>query len=240
MQEITSIDNPKVKQWIKLKSKKYRDIYNMFIIEGEHLVSEAVNLGLINTIITTDKTFNSFPNTYLVTDRIMNSLSSLSSSTNIIGIVNKFSEKNYDGNLLLIDQIQDPGNLGTIIRTAVAFNIKTIVLNHNTVDLYNQKTINASEGMIFHINVLKRDLNTFIDELKNKLYTIYGTSVKDGIELNKVNNNDLKAIIVGNEGQGISEDLLNKCDKKIYIKTSDLCESLNVGVATGIILHHIK
>lgn len=239
MKEITSLNNPKVKNWIKLNNKKYRKLSNSFLIEGEHLVNEALKLNKVVELITTENNYN-FPNTYLVTPSIMKSITSHKSVPKVIAVVNLFEEHVYKGNLLLVDELQDPGNLGTIIRTCVAFDIDTIVLGDNTVDVYNQKVISASEGMIFHLNIIQRNLIDFIDELKTKNYLIYGTDVNNGNSLKNINKNDLIALVIGNEGSGINKNILDKCDKNIYININDKCESLNVAVATGIILNHFK
>lgn len=240
MQEITSINNNKVKEWIKLKDKKYRDFNNRFIVEGEHLVREALRLNLVVELITTEESYNLVSKSYLVPVTLMKAISSLQSIPKVVAVINKFTEKSYEGNILLVDSIQDPGNLGTIVRTCVAFGIKTLVLGENSVDVYNQKTINASEGMIFNINIIKRNLVTFIDELNKNNYKVYGTDVNNGIDINDINISSLIAVVIGNEGNGIKKEILNKCDENIYVKTNDECESLNVAVATGIILHRLK
>lgn len=145
----------------------------------------------------------------------------------------------YGNNILIVDKINHPGNLGTIIRSAVAFNVDTIVINES-VDVYNQKVIQATQGMIFHINIIKTPLESLIIELKNKKYQIIGTDVREGIILDNFKPEEKHVLLVGNEGNGLDDDLLNKCDVKINIEMNSKCESLNVGVATGIILHHLK
>ncbi|MBR2546520.1 MAG: RNA methyltransferase, partial [Erysipelotrichaceae bacterium] len=139
----------------------------------------------------------------------------------------------------LLDQIHHPGNLGTIIRSAVAFNIDTIILNES-VDIYNQKVIQATQGMIFHLNIIKAPLNTAILDLKKKGYQIIGTDVREGVNLDDFKAAKKHAILIGNEGNGLGDDLLSMCDVKVNIKMNPLCESLNVGVATGIILFCLK
>ena len=169
--KIESLQNPKVKEWIKLKEKKYRDLNNLFLIEGDHLLNEAMIKGVVREIISTDKLFDfeGIP-FYEVNDSIMKKLSSQVSGTNVICVCEKLREREVIGKVCLLDNIQDPGNLGTIIRSAVAFNIDTIIVSLDTVDLYNDKTIRSSEGMLFHINVIKQNLEDAIDSLKNKDY----------------------------------------------------------------------
>ena len=161
--KIESLQNPKVKEWIKLKEKKYRDLNNLFLIEGDHLLNEAMIKGVVREIISVDKLFDfeGIP-FYEVNDSIMKKLSNQVSGTNVICVCEKLREREIKGNVCLLDNIQDPGNLGTIIRSAVAFNIDTIIVSPDTVDLYNDKTIRSSEGMLFHINVIKQNLEDVI------------------------------------------------------------------------------
>ena len=157
--EITSINNKKVKEWMKLKEKKYRDLDNKFLIEGDHLLEEALKRAKVFEIITDDEKFlREGIEGYLVTKEILNKLSSQVSGTNVIGVVEKIDSQGLKGNVCLLEDIQDPGNLGAIIRSAVAFNIETIVLSDKTVDLYNEKVIRASEGMLFHLNFRRGNL----------------------------------------------------------------------------------
>lgn len=236
--KIESINNPKVKEWMKLKEKKYRDLNNLFLIEGDHLLNEAMIKGVVKEIISKDHLFDfaGIP-FYEVNDIIMKKLSSQVSGTNVICVCEKVKEKEIKGNVCLLDNIQDPGNLGTIIRSAVAFNIDTIVVSPDTVDLYNEKVIRSSEGMIFHINVLKRNLEEIIQELKNNDYYIYGTNVEKGIDLKAIKFAEKKAILIGNEGKGVKNALQDKCDSLIYIPINNVCESLNAGVAASIIFY---
>ena len=126
-----------------------------------------------------------YENSYIVTESVMKKITNLDSIPNIIGVCKMKEEKEPGNKLLILDNIQDPGNLGTIIRSAVAFNADTIVLSNDTVDLYNSKVIRATEGMIFNINIISRDLLSFIPSIKNS-YKIYSTNVKNGTLLKNV------------------------------------------------------
>lgn len=140
MEVITSLSNKKVKDWCKLKNKKYRDEEELFLVEGEHLVLEAIKSNLAVELMLEENTV--FPIDILkcyATKEVLKKISSLDTPPNMIAIVKKKKEEDYKNKLILIDSIQDPGNLGTIIRSAVAFNIDTVVLGNNTVDLYNEK-----------------------------------------------------------------------------------------------------
>jgi len=139
----------------------------------------------------------------------------------------------------MLDDIQDPGNLGAIIRSAVAFNIDTIILSNNTVDLYNSKVIRSTQGMMFKLNIIRTDLKEMIKELKEKNYHILATNVTNGKNIKELEKTEKLCIIMGNEGNGVSQELLNMSDEYIYIKMNEECESLNVAVATSIILYEL-
>lgn len=237
---ITSVDNKKVKNIKKLNKKKYRDEFSEFMIEGEHLVLEAYKNGILKELILEEGTdFNLNVNTTYVTSNVLNYISELSNPPKIIGICTKLQEKEIGNKILILDGVQDPGNLGTIIRSCVAFNIDTIVLSEDTVDLYNSKVLRATQGMIFNINIIERDLFSFIPTLKEKEYRIYGTKVNGGKSLKNVEKTAKFAIIMGNEGNGVKPEILDMCSDYIYIDMNESCESLNVGVATSIILYEL-
>ena len=137
----------------------------------------------------------------------------------------------------MLDGVQDPGNLGTILRSCVAFGIDTLVSSLATVDFYNEKVIRASEGSLFHLNLLKKDLKEMIKELKKQDYVIYATNVHKGTNIKEMTLNNKYAIIMGNEGNGVEEAVQYLADELLYIPMSEGVESLNVGVATSILLY---
>ena len=241
MEVITSLSNEKVINWTKLQQKKYRDLENLFIVEGDHLVMEALKANCVKELICEEDKLMpiKIPINY-VTKEVLNKISTQPSPPDIMAVCEKIPEKDFGNRLLLIDELQDPGNLGTIIRSAVAFNIDTIVLGKNSVDRYNEKVIRASEGMFFHINIISRDLTEFIPLLKSNEYQVLGTNVKYGNNLKDIHLRNKFAFIIGNEGAGVKEDLLDLCDDYIYIPMNEACESLNAGVAAGIILYELN
>ena len=231
---ITSLKNEKVKYWYNLKNKKFRDQERRFLIEGDHLINEAKKQNLvIETISIVDKNAD-----YFVTKEIMEKISEQKSISYNAAVVRFISEDSISGNILILDGVQDPGNLGTIIRSCIAFGVSNIILSDNSVDLYNSKVIRATEGMIFNINVLRRKLIEFIPIVKNLGYKIVGTDVKNGIDIKDINKENI-AIVMGSEGKGLSDDVKNMCDNFVYIKMDNACESLNVGVATSILLYEV-
>lgn len=237
---ITSINNEYIKEISKLNEKKYRDKSNKYLIEGLHLVTEALKYDIIDTIIIReDFSYETNIKHIIVSNEVMKKLSDNPSIPKIMAIVYK-KESTISGNkILLLDRLQDPGNLGTIIRSAVAFNFDTIILSNDTVDLYNSKVLRSTQGMLFNINILRQDLTSVINELKNNNYTIYGTKVDNGNDVKKINNTNKFALIIGNEGTGISDNILKQCDKYLYIKMNNNCESLNAGVAASILMYEM-
>ena len=237
--EITSLNNEKVKAWNKLKNKKYQNEYGLFLIEGDHLLKEALKVGVVKEIISSRDYETELP-FYKVTKDIMKKLSSQVSGTNVIGVCIKREETKVGKRVLILDDINDPGNMGTIIRSAVAFNIDTIIASNNSVDFYNDKVIRSSEGMFFNINLIKCDIVELINELKNKGYLIMGTNVLGGTNIENIKVEDKFALIMGNEARGVSDNIKDMCDTLVYIDMNKSCESLNVGVATSILLYELN
>ena len=236
----SSIDNSKIKDLKKLHNKKYRDKKGLFLVEGRHLVLEAYKTGYLKELLLEENEILPLDvMTYYMTNNVKNYLSELETPTNIIGVCEK-KEGIIKGNrIVYLDCIQDPGNLGTIIRSCVAFNVDTLILSRDCVDLYNSKVIRASQGLIFHLNIVIADINEFGPKLKDNGYKIYGTKVTHGKSLKTIEKVSKFVIIMGNEGNGISELSSELCDEFIYIDMNDKCESLNVGVATSIILYEL-
>ena len=240
MEVITSLENKKIKNLSKLLLKKYRDEEGKFLVEGEHLVEEALKAGVLLEVIKCEDYMNDFDvPTTLVTYDVIKKLSNTQNPQKVVGVCKKIKEKEIGKKLVILEDLQDPGNLGTIIRSSVAFNVDTIVVSDKTVDIYNDKVLRSSEGMLFHINIVKRDIDTFIDELHKNGYKVLGTKVDGGKNLKDVQVGEKFAIIMGNEGAGVSSNILDKCDEYLYIPMNSLCESLNVGVATSIILYEL-
>ena len=236
----SSISNDKIKYIKKLNEKKYRDLEGLFLIEGEHLVLEAYKNKCLKTLIVEEN--NSFSldiDTMKVTSNVLKYISKLDSYPKIMGVCYKKKELEIGNKVLILDGVQDPGNLGTIIRTAVAFNIDTIILGQDCVDLYNSKVIRSTQGMLFNINILVKNLFEEIQKLKELNYKIMVTNLNGGKDIKTIEKNDKFAIIVGNEGQGVKKDIIDLSDESIYINMNSKCESLNVAVATGIILYEL-
>ena len=235
--EITSSSNEKVKAWQKLKQKKYRDLEGLFLIEDEHLINEALNHHLVKEIITNDSSLTYPISTYYVTERIMKLLTDKVSGAKVIGVCEKMKEKEIKGNLIVLDNIQDPGNLGTIIRSAVAFNFETLVLSSETVDIYNPKVIRATEGMLFNLNIIRTDIVPFLNNL-DSTYLKVTTDVKMGKDIKDLKEKKI-ALVIGNEGQGVREEVARLCDEKVHLEMTEICESLNAGVSASILMYEV-
>ena len=236
---ITSVNNDKIKELVKLKDKKYRDINDLFFVEGKDLCDIAYEKGLLREIYVMDgydNIYDGIPCTYISLD-VMKKISDMESVSEYYGVCSKIVENGIGNRLLVLDNIQDPGNLGTIIRSAVAFNFDTIVLSRNMVDLYNPKVVRSTKGMLFNINIIVRDLVPFLNELDD--YMIYGTDVIDGVNIKNENIPFKIAIVIGNEGKGISTEVRECCQKFLYIGMNNKCESLNAGVSASIIMYEV-
>ena len=240
---ITSLDNKKIKRYTSLKTSKGRKEEKLFLVEGMHLCYEAYKRDLLVDIImleNTKLTFDYSEEITYVNENIMKKLSSLTTPTSVIGVCKIIDNKEIFGNhLLILDDIGDPGNLGTIIRSSNAFGIDTIILSTNSVDIYNDKVLRSTQGMLFDMNIIYADLISLIPLLKEQGYVILGTDVNSGVDVRNINVSRF-ALIMGNEGHGISEEVKRMCDKNLYIKMNNTCESLNVAVATSILLYELR
>ena len=242
MKEITSINNDYIKYLLKLKEKKYRHLEKKFIIEGYHLVNEAYQAKMLKEVlvIDDDEKFEGV-SVIKVTDQIIKKLSSTITPQNIIGISDISNEKDIKGKkILLLDNINDPGNLGTLIRSSLGFGIDTIVLSEDCVDLYNEKVIRATQGAIFKINIIINDLKETIEYLQKHDIKVFGTSLESSkfLQEYKINNN--YAILLGNEANGVKKELLQLTNDNIKIEIDNKLESLNVAVAGSIIMYYFN
>lgn len=236
---ITSVNNLKIKEIVKLKEKKYRDSVGLFCIEGKDMVDIAYEKGIIDTLILLDGTKNDYqiPAIY-VSMNVMKKISDMNSVSAYFCVCKKTIKSDIGNRLIVLDGIQDPGNLGTIIRSAVAFNFDTVILSKDTVDVYNSKVLRSTKGMIFNINIKSVDILPFLDSLSD--YTIYGTDVVKGTNIRDEEIPSKMALVIGNEGSGISIDVRDRCSKFVYIDMNNMCESLNASVAASILMYEVN
>ena len=240
---ITSLENDRVKDLVRLQQKKYRDETGTYLVEGEHLVEEAYKHGSILQVIALENVPVSYDCDLLfVTEDILKKISSLDNPPSIMALCKKEETSEIMGDqILLLDGIQDPGNLGTMIRSSLAFGVSTIILSPNCVDLYNPKVVRGTQGMMFHIPIVTMDVKDAITYMKNHSIPVYGTSVVNGVEASQLTREEKEkyCLIMGNEGSGLSDEVFALCDQNLYIPMNDQVESLNVGVACSILLYEL-
>ena len=237
---ITSTSNNRIKEVRKLLDKKYSESKNLFVIEGENLIEEAIKNNKLKELYILDGygcEYN-FKYDYVTLD-VMKTLSDLKSTPRMIGVSSYLNKNDLGNRIVILDDIQDPGNAGTIIRSCVAFGVDTIIFSKNSVSPYNPKVLRSTGGMIYNINILISDIKSIINEIKSKGITVVSTSLKESKSLKNMPKMDKYAIVFGNEGNGVSKDVLSLSDEIVRIDMNNKCESLNVGVSAGIILYHM-
>ena len=230
---ITSLDNPKIKYLASLSKAKERKQEQKFIVEGKHLVDEAKKQNVLIEAYSIEEKEGYIQ----VSPSVMKKITNTNTLVSEIGLCKMLDKKELSNKLLLLDGVQDPGNMGALMRSAKAFGFDTIVLGNGCVDIYNDKVIRSSQGAIFKLNFINAYLPDFIKSLKE--YSVYGTNVVHGISLENVKKSQKMAIVLGNEGNGISKEVFDVIEKNIYIPMDDT-ESLNVSVAAGIIMYSLK
>lgn len=243
---ITSIQNNQVKKWKRLHQRKHRERQEQFLIEGFHLIEEALDSHwIVEHIIVQDEA--DLPakvdkrDVTFVSKHVFEHLSQTKTSQGIIGVIKRKSFAEVKGErILLIDGIQDPGNLGTIVRTAVAAGYDGIVLGDGTVDLFNDKAIRATQGAFFHLPFMRQNLHETILALKQEQFTIVASALEGAMDIQDAPKLHKFALILGNEGAGIQEKLLEKSDFKVKIPLYGKAESLNVSVAAGIFMYMLQ
>ena len=229
------ISKNKIK-WIRsLRLKKNRDLESAFVVEGSKMVNEIiVNWSEhIVCLCTTDEALEGEFESYCVSIQTMKELSTLHSASDILAVVKKPSPDVSNAKLILaIDGVQDPGNLGTMIRTADWFGVDKIVCSKETVDVFNSKVIQSSMGSLFRIPIEYTDLAVYIS---NSKLPVYG-ALLEGENMYDTKLDSKAIVLLGNEGNGISEALRALVSNPILIPGKGQAESLNVAVATGVIL----
>lgn len=248
MDIITSKDNELFKSLKKLKAKKYRELGKLFLAEGRKFLEfEEIpkviifKEGVSEESIKLSEKFQC--KKIILSEKLFKELSSQENSQGVIICYNSKEQKlDYlDKNIVVLNRVADPGNLGTIIRVADAAGFKDIILTKGSVDCYNEKTVRSSMGSILSINIYYLEEEDTIHLLKEKGYKIIATALeKDSIPYTKMRLEEKNAFVFGNEGDGISQNILLKSDEKVIIPIYGSAESLNVAMATGIILYDVR
>ena len=243
---ITSNQNNKVKEWKKLHTKKGRMKAKSFMIEGFHLIEEAYRTNQeVKEMIIQEGVENpgwlQEEHVHFVSAQVFKEISQTEAPQGIAAVI-KMQEtvSAQDGPVLLIDAVQDPGNLGTMIRTADAAGFSKVILGRGTVDLYNDKVIRSTQGSLFHISIKQGHLLEVIPQLRAEGYRIWGTTLKRARNYAELDAQPKTALIVGNEGAGVSDDVIELADDLVKIPIYGKAESLNVAIAAAILMYHIR
>ncbi|WP_074600829.1 TrmH family RNA methyltransferase [Sediminibacillus halophilus] len=242
---ITSVQNNRVKNWQKLKKRKERVKTNTFIVEGYHMVEEASKSDwhvkefiLADGAVIPDWLENQ--EAIIVTDHILKSITDTKTPQGIAAVVEvKQPEEQKFEKLLLIDNVQDPGNLGTMVRTADAAGFDGIYVGAGSADIFNDKVLRSTQGSIFHLPIFQTDLLPIIDQLQEDDFTVWGAALENARPYMALPIPEKAALVVGNEGSGISSSILEKVNEIVSIPIFGKAESLNVSVAAGILLYHL-
>ena len=250
MEFINSLDNSTIKKIKKLKQRKYREEEKKFLAE----VRKFLDFTYTPDLIILKENFEDFENIttklerfdcrkIVVNDKIFKDLTSQENSQGVI-LVYPYCETNIgkiNNNIIVLDKIQDPGNLGTIIRAADAAGFKDIILSKGSVDCYNEKCVRSSMGSIFNMNIVYMEELQLIQFLKEKKYKFLVTALENNsIEYTDITLNEKNAIIFGSEGNGVSDNFLKAADETVIIPIYGSAESLNVAMASGIILYKVR
>ena len=249
MKRIESIQNSLVKHWKKLVlTRKERDKSKEFLLEGFHLVEEALKQenAILTLIVREDVELPSHwrtegIQTVEVNNAVANEIAETEHSQGVFAHCKQpqTEEELQDTwkKLLLIDSVQDPGNIGTMIRTADAAGMDAVILGKGTADHFNPKTVRSAQGSHFNIPVIRGDLNELVPKLKVANIPVFGTGLTNAVNYMDADIDGEFAVILGNEGSGVSPELLTQTDKNVMIPLYGKAESLNVAVATGILLY---
>lgn len=236
---LSSQTNTWVKLIKQLKNEKHRRLNHAFIVEGEHLVTLAYQSQRLRLLVVSESSPFDLPNVEKIylKDSLFTKISQQVSPQGVLGICTiEESKKISSDQILYLDNLNDPGNLGTILRTALAFNYRDIILSPQTVSPYNEKAVAASQGAIFGLNIFRSDLN-ILNNLKEENYTIYATSLHaDSQEIPTVNFTKKHILVLGNEAHGVCQEILTLSQIKIIIPIQHF-ESLNVAIAGAIVMY---
>lgn len=244
---IESIHNDIIKLVVSLKEKKNRDKLSLFVAEGFKQVSEIPKDWKIRFVLAAEK-YKDFKidKLYITTEKIFKKVSDTKTPQEILAVVEK-KKYNIDdvlsnnGIFVIADTLQDPGNMGTIIRTAESFDCKGIFVSKNSVDVYSDKVVRSTMGAIFNIPVIQEcDIFSLINVMKQKKINICAFSLDADKVLSNFKFKNNTAIIIGNESNGINKNILDIVDNKIKIDMTGKSQSLNAAVACSIAVYEIS
>ena len=234
---ITSLQNQFIKDLVSLKTSNKKKKENRFLIEGEDLVSMAYETNQLDLVISLEEQLNySDVDQIIVNQSILDKLSNNKSTSKILGVAHYQKYQDLGKKVIFLDNVQDPGNVGTIIRTALSFSYDSVILGNNSASLYNEKVIQSSKGAVFKLPVYEQ---VNLKELKDDGYKIVSTALEGAINYLDLSLNVKFVLVFGNEGQGVCQETLSLSDKIIKIDM-DHIDSLNVAIAAGILMNHYR
>ena len=248
IKRITSTQNEYIKKIAKLSSKKYREEAGLFIAEGEHLVEMVLASSFeIQSVIMSDSYYdknniNFECETILVTDNIFSKISDTKTPQGVIAVVKMADVEGSitQGRYIYCDNLQDPGNIGTIIRTADAFSFDGVIMSEGSADIYSPKVIRSSQGSVFNIKIIRSGNINLLKNMKNKDFMLTSTAIYEkSIELKSMKVLKNHIFVIGNEGSGVSKEILDMSDEIAYIPMTGKAESLNAGVAASILMYEV-
>lgn len=234
--KITSRQNPQVKAWVQIKNDKNSDI---FLVEGAHLVEMAASAHALLAYISVDDDNPYGVEHYVINQSVAEKLSSFKTTPGIFGICRKHTNKFSDVRAILyLDELRDPGNLGTILRSALAFGFTSVIASPNSVDFYHDKVVASAQGAHFFLDLEVADQQVLV-QLKRKGYHLVVTTLEQASHLENIKSYENVIVVIGNEAKGVSQNLLDIADTRLKIAMNQEIDSLNAGVAASIIMHHI-
>lgn len=251
--EIISRDNPKIKFLKQLQQKKYRDKFEKFFVENAVIICDALKSGFFfeSLFITKDfieknkKKFDFILNHtnakeyYLISEKINRSFSNLDTASGICAIYHKKrKEIDFTKPIIYLNGINDPGNLGTILRSALAFDLENIIVDEKCADIYNPKTISASKDAIFKLNIISDKNLEVLNQIKEKM-KVFSTRIEKSDTLDVLKNEKLFCLIMGSESHGVNKELQEMSDACVRIEMGKKIESLNVASSAAIIFYEI-
>lgn len=241
---IVSKDNSQIKHIKQLKQKKYRDEFKEYIVEGIKIVEEAIaEKAEIVLIVICEELLRKQVETFdcrveYVSKNIFELISDTVTPQGILAVIKEKTEKKIDSPVLFaLDDIQDPGNMGTIIRTLDASGIKDLLISNESADIYNSKVTRSTMGAIYRLNVIRTDLLSKLQDMQKNGYKIVVTSLETNKNHYDINFDEKTVIVIGNEAKGVSQEIMELADVKVKIPMLGKTESLNAAMATGIIAY---
>ncbi|MGC6767801.1 TrmH family RNA methyltransferase [Enterococcus sp. LJL128] len=254
MKEIMSNKNEFIKKLKKLQRKKHREENGQYLVEGFHLIEEAAkSLVDIQWVIVDQRGLKEWKQwleeqdqtkMIFVSDEVMKSLSDLPAPQGIIGVLaipKEIETLEQSGNWLALDNVQDPGNVGTMVRTADAAGYAGVIIGEGSADIYSTKVLRAMQGSHFHLPIVRGEISHYLQQFKAAGLPVYGTELNEqAIDYSILEPSESSLLIMGNEGQGVAKELLMETTQNVYIPIKGQAESLNVAVAAGILMYQLS